>query len=200
MNINWFSLTSTNSAADEFPENGDGIDVNGVPVDSARVSSDTLPNGSSWFNGEIQHYTNRTENSYVSDGTLKIVARKEAYTDQGVTKQYTSARLNSKFAFKYGVAEFRAKMPIGVGTWPAIWMLGKILVNLALTGRLKVWQHSWPAVGEIDILEHWGVTKFAQSAMHTASSHGGTVNKGGNIFQLYRQNFTHTLWIGMPIG
>ena len=35
MNLNWFSLASTNSAVDELPENGDDIDVNGVPVDSA---------------------------------------------------------------------------------------------------------------------------------------------------------------------
>ena len=64
-------------------------------------------------------------NAYQSDGSLKIVARKETYTDQGVTKEYTSARLNSKFAFKYGRVEFRAKMPSGYGTWPAVWMLGK---------------------------------------------------------------------------
>ena len=70
-----------------------------------------LPNGSSWFNNKVQHYTNRVENSYVSDGTLKIVAQeKEAFTDQGVTKQYTSARLNSKFAFSMALLNLERKM------------------------------------------------------------------------------------------
>ena len=197
INLNWFSLTSTNSAVDDPPENGESIDVDGQPVDATKWFHQTLlPNGSSWFNGEIQHYTNRTENAYVSDGTLKIVARKEAYTDQGVTKQYTSARLNSKFAFKYGVAEFRAKMPIGTGTWPAIWMLGK---SISEPGTYWASQGfgttGWPAVGEIDILEHWGSNQnYAQSAMHTTSSHGGTVNKGGRYIPTISSEFhTYTM-------
>ena len=128
------------------------------PLDSAKWHHQTvIPNGWSWFNGEVQHYTDRLENTYVSDGTPKIVAQKEQFTDQGVTKQYTSARLNSKFAFTYGRVEVRAKMPIGHGTWPAIWMLGK-----NITERGAYWETqgfgttSWPACGEIDIMEHWG--------------------------------------------
>src|SRR5690606_3582287 len=38
------------------------------------------PNNGSWHNDELQHYTDREENSYVSDGTLKIKALKEQYT------------------------------------------------------------------------------------------------------------------------
>lgn len=67
----------------------------------------------------MQHYTDRTENSYVSNGTLKIVAKRETFTDQGHTKEYTSARLNSKFKFTYGRVEVSAKVPTGVGTWTA---------------------------------------------------------------------------------
>src|SRR6056297_1867041 len=69
-----------------------------------------LPNGNSWFNGELQHYTDRIENSSVSGGSLFINAINETFTDQGVTKQYTSARLNSKFAFTYGRVVVRAKL------------------------------------------------------------------------------------------
>ena len=183
MNINWFSLTPTNEAADEAPSSVNTvIEVDGVAIDSNKWFHQTrLPNGGSWFNGEIQHYTDRLSNAYVSDGTLKIVARKETFNDQGVTKEYTSARLNSKFAFKYGKVDVRAKMPIGRGTWPAIWMLGK---SISETGTY--WSNqgfgttSWPAVGEIDILEHWGRNQgYAQSAMHTTSSHGATQNHGG---------------------
>jgi len=183
MNLNWFSLTPTNEPADESPNSGIGdINVNGVAVDSTKWFHQTrLPNGNSWYNGEVQHYTDRVSNAFVSDGTLKIVARKEPYTDQGVTKQYTSTRLNSKFAFKYGRVEFRAKMPSGYGTWPAVWMLGK---NISEPGTYWANQGfgttGWPAVGEIDILEHWGINQgYAQSAMHTTSSNGATVNHGG---------------------
>ena len=140
-----------------------------------------LPNGSSWYNSEIQHYTNRTDNSYVSGGTLKILAKKETFSDQGQTKDYTSARLNSKFTFTNGRIEVRAKLPFGVGTWPAIWTLGK---NINEDGGYWDIQGfgttGWPACGEIDIMEHWGTNQnFIQSAMHTPSSSGNTMNKGG---------------------
>ena len=152
-----------------------------LPVNSTKWHHQTqLPNGVSWYNNELQHYTDELANSYVSDGTLKIVARKETYVDQGHTKQYTSARLNSKFAFTYGVVEVRAKLPTGHGTWPAIWML-----NQKITEPGGYWTSAhgaipWPACGEIDIMEHWGSNpNYVQSAMHTTSSSGGTINKGG---------------------
>ena len=55
---------------------------------------------------------------------MKIVLKKESYTYDGITKDYTSARLNSKFAFTYGRVDVRAKLPSGSGVWPAIWTLG----------------------------------------------------------------------------
>ena len=155
-----------------------------APVDSSKWYHQTImPNGWSWFNNEQQHYTSRTTNSYVSDGTLKIVAKKESYNSQNVTKQYTSARLNSKYAFKYGRVEFRAKMPFGFGTWPAVWMLGKNTNELGAYWQTQGFgTTSWPASGEIDILEHWGTNQgYAQSAIHTPSSHGATENHGGRM-------------------
>ena len=140
-----------------------------------------LPAGGSWYNGEVQHYTNRTDNSNMNGGFLNIVAKKEVFSDQGYTKQYTSARLNSKFAFTYGRIEVRAKLPTGVGTWPAIWMLGK---NINEDGGY--WDNQgfgttyWPACGEIDIMEHWGSNQnYVQSAIHTPSSYANTINLGG---------------------
>jgi hypothetical protein len=41
-----------------------------------------LPNGDSWYNGELQHYTDRTDNSYVQDGFMHIVAKRESFSDQ----------------------------------------------------------------------------------------------------------------------
>ncbi len=160
--------------SDEF--NTDG------PINIANWHHQTqLPAGGSWFNNEIQHYTDRTENAFVENGILKIVARKETYTDQGHTKQYTSARLNSKYAFTYGKVEIRAKLPSGIGTWPAIWMLGKnINEDGAFWDNVGFGTTSWPDCGEIDIMEHWGHNQnFVQSATHTPSSFGDTFNKGG---------------------
>ena len=155
------------------------------------VSSSQLPAGGSWYNGEVQHYTNRIDNSFVDNGFLNIVAKKETFNDQGYTKEYTSARLNSKFAFTYGRIEVRAKLPSGVGTWPAIWMLGK---NINEDGGY--WDNqgfgntNWPACGEIDIMEHWGSNQnFVQSAMHTPSSFGGTVNHGGQTIPTVSSQF-----------
>ncbi|MFM2266349.1 MAG: hypothetical protein RLZ77_1769 [Bacteroidota bacterium] len=139
-----------------------------------------LPNGTSWYNGEVQHYTNRQVNSNQANGVLNLTAKKEVYTNQGQTKQYTSARLNSKFAFKYGKVEVRAKLASGAGTWPAIWMLGKNIIEPGAFWSSTFGTTSWPACGEIDIMEHWGNNQnYVQSAMHTPSSFGSTVNFGG---------------------
>lgn len=139
-----------------------------------------LYNNTSWANGEIQHYTDRIDNSYVSNGTLKILAKKETYSKNGVTKNYTSARLNSKYAFTYGKVEIRAKMPFGVGTFPALWMLGQNITEDGGYWAATKGAIGWPDCGEIDIIEHWGANQdFVQSALHNRSSFGGTVNKGG---------------------
>ena len=165
--------------------------VHNAVDDSKWFHQTILPNGWGWYNNEQQHYTNRIQNSYVSDGTLKIVAKKETFNDQGHTKNYTSARLNSKFAFTYGVVEIRAKLPTGVGTWPAFWTLGKnISENGAYWEQQGFGTVSWPACGEIDIMEHWGNNQnFIQSAMHTPSSHGSTVNHGGRSIATVSSQF-----------
>lgn len=92
-------------------------------------------------NQELQYYTERNRNAYVENGLLNIVGRKEAY----LTRDYTSARLNSTRSWTYGRFEVKAKLPEGQGIWPAIWL------------------HSanepygpWPASGEIDIMEMLG--------------------------------------------
>ncbi|MFT4698623.1 MAG: beta-glucanase (GH16 family) [Flavobacteriaceae bacterium] len=169
--------------SDEFEGNG--------AINSTNWHHQTLlPNGGSWYNGEVQHYTNREANSYVSNGILKLVAKREFFTDQGVTKQFTSARLNSKFAFTYGKVDVRAKLPSGVGTWPAIWSLGQ---NIIEPGNF--WSNSngtvfWPACGELDIMEHWGNNQdYVQSAIHSPSSFGDTFNKGGQFIQFASTGF-----------
>lgn len=180
--------------SDEFETNG--------AINATKWHHQTqIPAGGSWYNGEQQHYTNQLANSFVNTGFLNIVAKKEVYTSQGYTKQYTSARLNSKFAFKYGRVDVRAKLPIQQGTWPAIWTLGK---NINEDGAFFDATHGttdWPACGEIDIMEH-GITQsqpagYIQSALHTPSSFGATTNIGGTIasnlgtdYHIYSMNWS----------
>lgn len=169
----------------------DEFDTNGAVDDDKWFHQTQIPYGDSWFNGEVQHYTNRLDNSYVEDGMLKIVAKRENFTDQGVTKEFTSARLNSKFAFTYGKVEVRAKLPTGAGTWPAIWMLGQnINENGAYWQTQGYGTTSWPQCGEIDIMEHWGDNQnYVQSATHTPSSYGATINHGGQTISTASTDF-----------
>jgi beta-glucanase (GH16 family) len=161
--------------SDEF--NGNGV------IDSKNWFHQTqLPPGGSWYGGLIQHYTNREGNSYLKNGFLNLVAKKEIFDDQGEVKQYTSARLNSKFTFTYGRIEVRAKLPTGIGTWPAIWMLNKnINEDGAYWDNQGFGTTNWPICGEIDILEHWGKNQnYVSSAVHNGSSYGYKVeNLGG---------------------
>lgn len=180
--------------SDEFETNG--------PVNSSKWHHQTqLPAGGSWFNGEVQHYTDQLTNSFVNGGFVNIVAKKEPYTSQGITKQYTSARLNSKFSFLYGRVDVRAKIPTNQGTWPAIWMLGKNVNEDGGFFDAQFGTTNWPACGEIDIMEH-GITpsqpeNYIQSALHTPSSFGNTTNIGGaiannlgNDFHVYSMNWS----------
>lgn len=163
----------------------DEFDTNGAVNATNWHHQTQLPAGGSWFNGEQQHYTNLITNSFVNAGYLTIKAIKEPFSDQGVTKQYTSARLNSKFAFLYGRVDVRAKIPTNLGTWPAIWLLGKNVNEDGGFFDALFGTTNWPACGEIDIMEH-GITQsqpagYVQSAIHTPSSFGNTINHGGTI-------------------
>lgn len=98
--------------------------------------------GGGWGNNELETYTSNTENSSVQNGYLTITAQKNP-----ITSAYTSARLitKGKKEFTYGRIDIRAKMPIGQGIWPALWMLGGNISSV-----------SWPSCGEIDIMEYLG--------------------------------------------
>ena len=97
--------------------------------------------GGGFGNEELQYYTNRAENAYVDGEKLIITAKKEAYGGEA----YTSSKIWTQNLknWKYGKFEIRAKVPAGIGTWPAFWMMPKSSVY-----------GGWPKSGEIDILEH----------------------------------------------
>jgi beta-glucanase (GH16 family) len=120
----------------------DEFNSKGAP-DSTKWSYDIGTGDWGWGNNEKEYYTNRSQNVGIEKGKLKITALKENFKGSA----YTSTRMltRDKFHFTYGKVEVRAKLPIGVGTWPAIWMLGS---NIKTAG--------WPNCGEIDIMEHKG--------------------------------------------
>lgn len=167
----------------------DEFDIDGA-IDDTKWAAEIVPpdNETNWWNGEKQHYTDRLDNLYVSDGTLKIVAKKEDYTfinsrNESITKQYTSARIKTqdKYEFTYGRIDVKAKLPQGEGTWPAIWMLGANIDSV-----------NWPACGEIDIMEHWGHNaSIVASATHNTACSGGcsNVTVGETSLPDYATNF-----------
>jgi beta-glucanase (GH16 family) len=127
----------------------DEFNYKGLP-DSTKWSYDS--GGDGWGNHELEYYTERRlQNSRVENGKLIIEARRENW----LGRNYTSARLltKGKGDWQYGRILVRAKLPKGLGTWPAIWMLGS-------TQKLR-----WPDDGEIDIMEHVG---FHQGYIHAS--------------------------------
>jgi len=129
--------------SDEFDQDG--------PVSQDKWNVETIPpNNGSWWNGELQFYTDKEDNIRVEEGLLKITAKYESFEG----KNYTSARINTqdKFEFTYGRVEMRAKLPNWEGMWPAFWLLG---ANIDEIG--------WPNCGELDILEHGDYVKDSTS-------------------------------------
>lgn len=164
----------------------DEFNADGTP-DSTKWSFDIDGNAWDWGNNEWQNYTSAdNKNAWVENGSLIIEARQERNTAaaDGETKEYTSARLRSlkKGDWLQGRFEIRAKLPMGVGTWPAIWML-----------PTKDTYGGWPHSGEIDIMEAIGSEpKTHYSTVWTTSSEATwgngdtlTVSNRGTDFQTF---------------
>ena len=114
-------------------------------------------------NNEWQQYVENTDNYKLENGFLHIIVTKTGANEKG---GYTSTRLMSKGKkeFKYGRIEFKAKMPKGVGTWPALWMLGA-----------NIDEKGWPKCGEIDVMEYVGFqSDTTHTNVHTQYQSGST--------------------------
>jgi len=167
MNIVW---------SDEF----DGPSIN------TNIWTYDLGNGGSnpgWGNNELEYYTsNNAANAYASNGLLHIVARQQATNGFN----YTSARIKSQglFNWTYGRFEWRAKLPQGVGCWPALWMLGSNIVTT-----------NWPGCGEIDVVENnGGNPTFVQGSLHSGSDETAVYNlfKGDSVTNFHTYTFDWT--------
>jgi beta-glucanase (GH16 family) len=118
--------------------------------------------GNGWGNKELETYTDSTQNAFLDgDGHLIIRALKQP------DGRITSARLKTQglFSFTYGRAEARMKLPRTQGMWPAFWMLGSDIKHV-----------SWPACGEIDIMESLG---REPTVVHGTVHGPGYSGKGG---------------------
>ena len=146
--------------ADEF----DG--AAGAAPDPARWNHEV--GGDGWGNQELQFYTDGSENAALDGaGHLVITARREDRGGRG----FTSARLTTqrKFEQLYGRFEARLRLPPGRGMWPAFWMLGA-----SGGGETGGGDQSWPARGEIDIVEARGAQPWRVSgAVHGPGYSGG---------------------------
>ncbi|MCL4103878.1 UNVERIFIED_CONTAM: hypothetical protein GTU68_029195 [Idotea baltica] len=127
-----------------------------------------------WGNNELQYY--KEQNVEVVDGLLKITAREENFGGSN----YTSSRIKTqgKQSFEYGRIDIRAQLPYGQGIWPALWMLGDNITSV-----------SWPACGEIDIMEMvggsgnkdrttHGTIHWEENGSHAYSGQGKSLSSG----------------------
>ncbi|SMD43673.1 Beta-glucanase/Beta-glucan synthetase [Aquiflexum balticum DSM 16537] len=146
----------------------DEFEYEGLP-DTVNWTYDVGDHG--WGNNELQFYTKeKSENARVENGRLII----EAHLDSSFTKGFSSAKLHTKgnASWQYGYMEIKAKLPSGVGTWPAIWMMPE-----------ENKYGGWPKSGEIDIMEHVG---YDQGVIHgtvhaEAFNHRKGTQKGAKI-------------------
>jgi len=152
----------------------------------------TMSGGGNW---EFQVYSNTRTNSYTKNGILYIMPTLtndkfgDNFVETGtlsllggspadectnpayygcersgaggnIINPVMSARLRTvnSFFFKYGKVEVRAKIPTGDWLWPAIWMMPRYNAY-----------GTWPASGEIDIMESRGNRALYQNGVNIGS-------------------------------
>ena len=131
--------------------------------------------GPGWGNNELQYYSDDDSTAFIQDGKLVIRAD---LVPQGTgssdnLRYFSSARLRTsgKGDWRYGRIEVKAKLALGQGIWPAIWMLP------------TDWMYGgWPESGEIDIMEHVGYDPGrVHGSIHTGSyNHKINTQRGGS--------------------
>lgn len=153
--------------SDEF--DGDSLNMDNWTAEIGRGN-----NG--WGNNEQQYYTGNQENLDISNGTLKIHAlRSSSY-------RYTSSRIITKHKkfFTYGKFEAKMKLPSFTGAWPAFWTLGENIDSV-----------SWPACGEMDIMEAINTDQNVFANLHW-SNNGYQADTQGIKYDVVDKTKWHT--------
>lgn len=124
-------------------------EFDGPNVDTSKWHFET--GGGGWGNAEQEYY--QPDNATVSNGNLVITVKQQSVGGES----YTSSRMTTqnKFSQTYGRVEARIKIPVGLGMWPAFWMLGNNINTV-----------SWPTCGEIDIMEHINTDSLIHGSLH----------------------------------
>ena len=137
-------------------------EFNGTSVDTSVWHFEKGASG--WGNHEQEYY--QPANAAIEDGNLVITAKRE----NSGAHAYTSSRMKTQGSkvFVYGKLEARMKLPVGLGLWPAFWMLGAD-VDIS----------PWPKSGEIDIMEHINTDSIIYGTMHWYN--GKHVQNGGHV-------------------
>jgi beta-glucanase (GH16 family) len=147
-------------------------EFDGTTVDTSKWVFET--GGGGWGNNELEYY--QPDNATVANGNLAITLKKETVGGE----PYTSSRMTTqnKFTATYGRIEARIKVPMGSGFWPAFWMLGANIQTV-----------SWPACGELDIMEHINDSNTIYGTMHWNvnghASYGSTIQTTPADYHLY---------------
>jgi uncharacterized protein (TIGR03437 family) len=131
-------------------------------------------------NDELETYTNAAVNAQM-DGLGHL----DIHVENPSPGVYTSARIKTEglFSVEYGRVEARIKLPTGQGIWPAFWMLGTDITTV-----------SWPACGEIDIMENIGSTPSTNYGSVHAPNYNVTATYPLPNGQVYADDF-HTFAI-----
>ena len=151
--------------SDEF--NGPALDPATWFFETGDGSAYGLPG---WGNNELQYYL--PDNAQLEGGVLRIEAREEAIG----SRNYTSARINTRdrFAFRYGRIEARMRLPGGQGLWPAFWLLPQ---DNAYGG--------WAASGEIDIVEAVNLGGSGGNNVHGTIHYGASAPRNQSSGEEY---------------
>jgi len=152
--------------------NSEGVKTDNLVLDWADEFNE-CPNGrpdpAKWgyevgYTRNKEHQWYQEDNAKCEDGNLVITARREADVrpleerNESVWRGYTSSSLTSvgKKQFSYGRYEFRAKIPVETGSWPAWWLVGNPI-------------EKWPSIGEIDMMEYYRKMFLANFAYGTGT-------------------------------
>lgn len=149
----------------------------GSSVDTSKWNIDITQ--STQYNNELEAYTASPDNVRIVHGAeaagaddnsaLLLQAHYQpGYTTPAGNKlDFTSGKIDSshKFDAAHGTISARMKLPVGIGYWPAFWLLG---------------YGSWPATGEIDVMENIGDPGWVSAATHGPGYSGDAapVNRG----------------------
>jgi beta-glucanase (GH16 family) len=151
----------------------------GTGLNTGKYRYDTGP-GSKFGTGEIETMTDSTRNVF-HDGDGHLVL-KALHSGSDPAQGWTSGRFETEAATfgadKGGVVRMQASIQqpdvtktTGAGYWPAFWMLGNGLRNGG----------TWPAIGEVDILEDVNGRGSVFGTLHCGTNPGGPCNESSGV-------------------